>query len=485
MDVKDRAARIDVLNLPAPGKEAPGAPGIAVKSDGAFASSLRSQGKGAANPAASAGAVDEAGLASTDGTNPAQDDVSSPLLSELLLTALPRDGVPETLPDNDFPPQNDEEIDSAARQFLASIAAANCVPQPQQTPVIETAPPALARAISVLAEQSANLPAIMPVPAEPPKMPAGLQLAMTEIAAGLTNVEGVAAQQTQTNVGTAAGAPAVSELSGAAAKNMTPADVKGLESSKTPAPIVDEDTTDKAVSATRTAELAPATPQISTANRSTLNFAGSEHSPDGVIGRAVASANRLPASVAPADERDRSTELPTWSASAHITRSELQTEHAAGLPKAISAAPAIVDQLAPALARAVAGERPLSIVLRPPELGAIRIDISQPAGQLSARLEVESPAAHQLLNDSLPHLREVLAPLGVAADQVQIVRMDGASSGMESGWRADGQTDAGTSGRGHDAPSQQPTEPQWLDEPERDDRSAPAVQTRTAINLRI
>lgn len=494
MDVQDRTARIDVLNLSAPVKEPPGTPAISIHPDGAFAASMRSQGISAANPPATALSVDESELALIDGAIATGNEVSSPFLAELLLTAVPRETAADAITANDPPPEiapeTDDEIDSAAQQFLASMAAADNVPRSPFVPVVYSAPAGLARAIAALAEHATKISAVLSTPAEPPAMPPGLQIALTTSPAA---VDHVAAQSPQPGIAspTASSKLELSEnmsqpiAADSSAVPQQPGDAADLKSSLASEPNKDKvaaaDGRKKSEieTATRAAEIAPV------AAASPLSFANS----DGVARTSEprgddAAAARLPPAIQPADERDRSTEISPWSGPASIARGELRAESATP-PVHVAAAPAIIEQLEPALARAVAGERPLSIVLRPPELGAIRIDITQPAGQLSARLEVESPAAHQLLTESLPQLREVLAPLGVAAEQIQIVRMDWSSSGMEAGWRADGQADAGTSGRGQDAPSQQTTEPQWIDEPERDDVSSSAVQTRTAINLRI
>jgi flagellar hook-length control protein FliK len=153
-------------------------------------------------------------------------------------------------------------------------------------------------------------------------------------------------------------------------------------------------------------------------------------------------------------------------------------------PRTDSISSTIVNQLQPTLARAVSTHEPLSILLRPPELGAVRIDITQHAGFLTARLEAESPVAHRLLIESLPQLRDVLTPLGVAPDQIQVLRMDSPSA-WETGRPADAHADAGGSRQNQDAPPHHSAEPDGIEEPERDDRSTPIVQSRTAINLKI
>src|SRR5690606_39939299 len=55
--------------------------------------------------------------------------------------------------------------------------------------------------------------------------------------------------------------------------------------------------------------------------------------------------------------------------------------------------------------------------LSPPELGAMRIELSVQQGVLSARLETETPAAKSVLLDNLPALRDRLAAQDIAVDR--------------------------------------------------------------------
>jgi flagellar hook-length control protein FliK len=158
----------------------------------------------------------------------------------------------------------------------------------------------------------------------------------------------------------------------------------------------------------------------------------------------------------------------------------------AGLPENGTRFPAIVDQLQPALHQAVTQDRRLTIMLRPPELGPVQIDVLRHDGRMSARLQTETASAHQLLTEHLPQLREVLTQMGVAADQVQVVRSETPlpeSTGGDA--RADGKTDAQNAGQRQESRQQAPPEPQLADEPEREDPNWPNIRTRTALNLRI
>jgi flagellar hook-length control protein FliK len=60
------------------------------------------------------------------------------------------------------------------------------------------------------------------------------------------------------------------------------------------------------------------------------------------------------------------------------------------------------------------------IRLSPPELGAMRIELSVQNGSLSARLETETSAARTVLLDNLPALRERLAEQQIRIDQFHV-----------------------------------------------------------------
>lgn len=82
-----------------------------------------------------------------------------------------------------------------------------------------------------------------------------------------------------------------------------------------------------------------------------------------------------------------------------------------------------------------AGEQGGSIRLRlhPPELGALRIELTVRHGTISARLETETPEARNLLLDNLPALRDRLADQNIKVQRFDIEWME--SWGGESGQR--------------------------------------------------
>jgi flagellar hook-length control protein FliK len=74
--------------------------------------------------------------------------------------------------------------------------------------------------------------------------------------------------------------------------------------------------------------------------------------------------------------------------------------------------------------------------LYPPELGALKLQMRVQEGTLTARLEVETPAAREVLLDNLPSLRERLAEHNIRVDNFDVALMrDG--SGGQSGSRED------------------------------------------------
>jgi flagellar hook-length control protein FliK len=114
----------------------------------------------------------------------------------------------------------------------------------------------------------------------------------------------------------------------------------------------------------------------------------------------------------------------------------------------------------------------VQVRLSPPELGALRIELTIQNGVMSARLEAETPAARNLLLDNLPALRDRLAQQDVRIDQFDVdVRRD--SSGSAGG-------NAGQNGPG-DRPAQ---ESDWRQSQQRQDRGGPAAAKRAAPTRR-
>ncbi len=73
------------------------------------------------------------------------------------------------------------------------------------------------------------------------------------------------------------------------------------------------------------------------------------------------------------------------------------------------------------------------IMLSPPELGSLRLEVSIQNGALSAHLQAETPAARNLLLDNLPGLRDRLAGQNIKVDRFDVDLMDRQPGGGTSG----------------------------------------------------
>jgi flagellar hook-length control protein FliK len=67
--------------------------------------------------------------------------------------------------------------------------------------------------------------------------------------------------------------------------------------------------------------------------------------------------------------------------------------------------------------------------LSPPELGSLRLEVTLRDGVMTARLEAETVAAHTVLSESLPQLRERLAEQGIQVERFDIDLMNQSSTG--------------------------------------------------------
>jgi flagellar hook-length control protein FliK len=78
----------------------------------------------------------------------------------------------------------------------------------------------------------------------------------------------------------------------------------------------------------------------------------------------------------------------------------------------------------------------IQVRLSPPDLGSLKIELAVQNGVMSAKLEAETPAARNLLLDSLPALRERLAQQNIQIEKFDVdVRQEG--GGNNSGGMAD------------------------------------------------
>lgn len=80
----------------------------------------------------------------------------------------------------------------------------------------------------------------------------------------------------------------------------------------------------------------------------------------------------------------------------------------------------LIQRVARALEAAPQRGGLLRLRLRPPELGALRLDVSLRDGNLSARIEAETHTARTVLLEHLPQLRERLAEHGLRIEQFEV-----------------------------------------------------------------
>jgi flagellar hook-length control protein FliK len=70
--------------------------------------------------------------------------------------------------------------------------------------------------------------------------------------------------------------------------------------------------------------------------------------------------------------------------------------------------------------------------LSPPELGSLRIEINVSKGEMTARIEAETPAARNVLLDNLPALRERLVQHDIKVRSFDVDLMDRPAGGMSN-----------------------------------------------------
>jgi len=70
--------------------------------------------------------------------------------------------------------------------------------------------------------------------------------------------------------------------------------------------------------------------------------------------------------------------------------------------------------------------------LSPPELGSLHIEIKVAKGEMTARVEAETPAARNILLDNLPALRERLAQHDIKVQRFDVDLMDRSTGGMSN-----------------------------------------------------
>jgi flagellar hook-length control protein FliK len=143
--------------------------------------------------------------------------------------------------------------------------------------------------------------------------------------------------------------------------------------------------------------------------------------------------------------------------SVHATTSASSDDGAGGADRA-----RFVGRVEGAIRAAHQRDGKVNVRLSPPELGALRIELTLHQGALTARVEAETTTARNLLLDNLPALRDRLAQHDVHVERFDVdVRQDGGGSGGSPQQGADDRAAREADGRRlaarRDAPAHNPT----------------------------
>jgi flagellar hook-length control protein FliK len=170
--------------------------------------------------------------------------------------------------------------------------------------------------------------------------------------------------------------------------------------------------TARAASATDDAAVAAATASA-TAEASAAEVAGTSTAP-------VATDSSAPAS----DATPRTSGVLDRLMAGHALKSSKETSDPNGMPTVDRAR--FVQRVEGAMKAAQQRDGKIQVRLSPPDLGSIKIELAVQNGVMSAKLEAETPAARNLLLDSLPALRERLAQQDIRVEKFDVdVRREG------------------------------------------------------------
>jgi Flagellar hook-length control protein FliK len=84
----------------------------------------------------------------------------------------------------------------------------------------------------------------------------------------------------------------------------------------------------------------------------------------------------------------------------------------------------LVQRCVDACRQSAQQDRPFRVRLRPPELGALQVEIFREEHAVSARLQVETASARSALSEHLSELRQSLVRHGVAVDRIEVQLVD-------------------------------------------------------------
>lgn len=126
-----------------------------------------------------------------------------------------------------------------------------------------------------------------------------------------------------------------------------------------------------------------------------------------------------------------------------------------------------VSRVARAVQTAQERGTPLQLRLSPPELGAMRIELSVHQGTLTATIETDNTSAKQILLDNLPQLRERLADQNIKIERFDVdIRRDSSGSQQNFTPQDRDQTQRQQSASGNPARGRRPSDTATLDGPQ-------------------
>jgi len=79
-----------------------------------------------------------------------------------------------------------------------------------------------------------------------------------------------------------------------------------------------------------------------------------------------------------------------------------------------------MERLTELVQSAEAGDQKLQVRLTPPQLGSLNIEVTKVDGVVTAKLEVQSAAAQQVLLEHLTGLKESLSQQGNVVERIEI-----------------------------------------------------------------
>jgi flagellar hook-length control protein FliK len=131
----------------------------------------------------------------------------------------------------------------------------------------------------------------------------------------------------------------------------------------------------------------------------------------------------------------------------------------------------LVDRVTNALRTSFDTGGEMRVRLEPPELGKVQVEVSTGNGELTARLEVQTPSARQTLLDNISMLHDAIAQTGATVNRIDVVVVPQSrdDSGSERQPSSDGQQQGSrqrnSQGGSGNQPNGQQQNPTWRRSP--------------------